>query len=454
LYYHNKLSISLRRRYPRSFNRVAPTSQEEILALLRSGSKLTIVGAGRSMGGQTFLGGSGHSPGSIQVDLQNFKDIISFDKKVVTVQAGCTWKDLLKFLNPKGYSVRAMQSYSDFTVGGSISVNCHGEDLRHNPVYFSIRNLQIMLPNGEIIRLSRRNPLFAYVVGGYGLFGIILEVTLFVTPNVQMRKHVQTKSISDYLQYLPYQIDSSWYRDINGSILHSARLDLNTFDKCIVVEYIPCSPKENECDIFTKLDLIDESGHRDGTDLGLLANYPILKTIRSSIEMLSQSKDELTTRNQILYANTSTLNSLVYPTSNFILQEYFIPFPHFSSFLQQFQNIIMDENMSINLVNATIRYVRSHSTILSYAPQDSLALVLYIDLNKFEPLEKCVQWTQKLIDFALKYNGTYYLPYHLYAGPDQFKRSFPRWKEFIDMKRHIDPNETFVSHLWEFLKSI
>lgn len=152
LYYHNKLSLSLRRQYPSSVDRVAPTTQDELLALVRSGSKLTLVGAG-----QTFWGpsGDGHFPGCTQVDLQNFKDIISFDKKVVTVQAGCTWKDVLKFLSPKGYSVRAMQSYSDFTIGCSISVNCHGQDLRHNPVYFSIRNLRIMIPNGEIIRLSR-----------------------------------------------------------------------------------------------------------------------------------------------------------------------------------------------------------------------------------------------------------------------------------------------------------
>src|SRR5579885_2902582 len=104
LYYHGKLSLSLRRRYPRSDERVTPCSQAEILTLIHSGPglKLALVGAGRSMGGQTYY------PGAIQVDLQNFKDIISFNKKEVCVQAGCTWKELLKFLSPKGFSVRAM----------------------------------------------------------------------------------------------------------------------------------------------------------------------------------------------------------------------------------------------------------------------------------------------------------------------------------------------------------
>ena len=49
----------------------------------------------------------------------------------------------------------------------------------------SIRSLRVMLADGKAVTASRtENPeLFDLVVGGYGLFGIILSAELDVVPN-------------------------------------------------------------------------------------------------------------------------------------------------------------------------------------------------------------------------------------------------------------------------------
>ena len=79
-----------------------------------------------------------------------------------------------------------MQSTDIFSVGGSLSVNAHGMDHRFGSVASTVRSFTIMFADGSVERVTRdTNPeLFNAAIGGYGLFGIILDVELEVTDNV------------------------------------------------------------------------------------------------------------------------------------------------------------------------------------------------------------------------------------------------------------------------------
>src|SRR5436305_724048 len=90
-------------------------------------------------------------------------------------------------------SIEAMQSFDLPTVGGTISVNAHGLDHRIGGIASTIQSLRLMLADGSIQSLSRREntELFQAVVGGYGLFGIILDVQLSLMDNLAYRE-VQT----------------------------------------------------------------------------------------------------------------------------------------------------------------------------------------------------------------------------------------------------------------------
>lgn len=81
------------------------------------------VGGGRySMAGQI---GAEHS---LHLDTRGLDRIISIDQsgKTITVEAGATWRKIQEALDPLDLSVKIMQSYANFTVGGSLSVNAHG----------------------------------------------------------------------------------------------------------------------------------------------------------------------------------------------------------------------------------------------------------------------------------------------------------------------------------------
>src|SRR5437660_4148255 len=144
-------------------------------------NKLSITTAGvrHSMGGQAFR------KGGIVLDMRTFNRIVLNEaSRSVTVQPGATWHDIQNVLHPS-FAVRAMQSTDIFSVGGSISVNAHGMDHQAGAVMDSIRSLRVMLADGKIVTASpdENSDLFALVVGGYGLFGVILSAELEVVLN-------------------------------------------------------------------------------------------------------------------------------------------------------------------------------------------------------------------------------------------------------------------------------
>src|SRR5439155_8723844 len=102
-------------------------------------------------------------------------------------------------LHPR-LAVKAMQSTDIFTVGGSIAVNAHGMDHRAGSIAGTVRSLRVMLADGSVRTVTRAaDPeLFGLVVGGYGLFGIVLDAVIDVTDNVLYRSERRTISYRDF----------------------------------------------------------------------------------------------------------------------------------------------------------------------------------------------------------------------------------------------------------------
>ena len=69
------------------------------------------------MGAQTI------APGGFVIDTLKMNKF-EFDRsaELIVTETGAMWADLIRYLNQYGYSPRTMQSYSTFSVGGSLSV--------------------------------------------------------------------------------------------------------------------------------------------------------------------------------------------------------------------------------------------------------------------------------------------------------------------------------------------
>ena len=304
-----------------------------------------------------------------------------------------------------------MQSYNNFTVGGSLSVNVHGRDPKGSLIK-TVESIKILLADGSIVQASREQhtDLFYAALGGYGLLGAIVEVTLKLTDNINIERYTHSMSISEYVSYFFTQIYNN-----EQVIFHNANVYPNEFKKVSVITWyktennVTISQRLQQPDFYIK-EMIAEQ---------LLRRISPFKHIRSLLEPKKISKKLVTYRNYEMSYSTKSLEPIMRWPSTSILQEYFVPLHALEHFLQQYKTIIQKYN--VNVLNLSIRYVPQETeSILNYAPQDSFALVAYI--NVFRSTEQYIEkkWTRDIINAVLSVGGTYYLPYHVYATKQQF----------------------------------
>jgi len=143
-------------------------------------------------------------------------------RRVIRLQAGASWRDIQDVVDPHGLSVSIMQSYSNFTVGGSVSANCHGRYVGRGPLVNSARAVQLVRADGEVLELTPDSPLFC---GGYGGLGVVTEVELDLAPNTRLRRRVEQVDLERYPEHFRGEIASD-----PEVVLHNADLRPPDFD--------------------------------------------------------------------------------------------------------------------------------------------------------------------------------------------------------------------------------
>lgn len=428
-----------------------PTSVLELTKIVKSANlknqKIAIVGANKSQGGQTLPNNSN----GIRINLSKLNQLVALNvaDKIVTVESGMTWSQLQRIICPYKLSIRAMQSYADFAIGAALAVNVHGQDLLNNPIIKSVRAFKLLNSEGQIINVSRveNSELFGLVIGGYGLFGIITEVTLELTDNILLERQVANVSCHEFVNYFTKHIQNDPSLDF-----YSARFDLKqeTFlDNIIIVSYKRISPNAQHSLVDMENDSLKSKVINKVARYGLLAisNWDALKNIRFSIEQMYFKSGVTLTRN---YFMSFPLDSLPQDTSEYmyVLQEYFIPYAQVNEFIGALKKHTKECN--INLLNVTARHVNAdNESFLSYSPVESCAFVLYIKVKKSNRnYQDVANYGTSLIDEAIKMGGKYYLPYQLLGSKDQLYAIYPQMEKLVNLKKLYDPKELFSNQLY------
>ena len=418
--------------------------------------KVSIAGVKHSMGGQAF------AKNALVLDMTGFNSVqINESKKTMSVQSGATWHDIQSKIHPR-YAVRAMQSTDIFTVGGSISVNAHGMDHQAGAVENSIVSLRIMLPGGSIRRLSRtENPeLYNLVVGGYGLFGVILDAELLLADNDLYTSSRQVISYKDFPRLFENDIEPN--RDIGLMYTHlSTAPDFSFLDEAIVYRYEKTEEKVALSEIPPLAEISSVKLRRLVMNLSKYGGA--LQTLRWWSEKYLEPKMEsctisrnvaqssgeacLVTRNEPMHDSVPYLkNSLKKETD--ILHEYFIPRRNITAFVDGLREIMRAKN--VNLLNASIRVVHKERGFLSYAPEEAFSVVLYIN-QKTDAAgnEQMRTVTRELIDLAVQNDGRFFLPYQLHYTPEQLRATYPNIDTFFALKKAYDPQEMLTNTWYE-----
>ncbi|WP_281645339.1 FAD-binding oxidoreductase [Parendozoicomonas sp. Alg238-R29] len=401
--------------------------------------RISLLGGGYSQGNQTCANNV------IQINIREMNQLISLDieKNLITVQSGMTWKRLQEHLTPFGLGVAAMQSYSDFSIGGSLGVNAHGQDLHWNPVSSTVESVKVLLTDGRHLHASRteNHDLFRAVIGTYGLVGIITEITLRVVPNHTLLKRPELVKTQDY-----EKLFFNEYKNNKRLALHSARLSINPlflFRNVIVVNYYDTGELAPP-----PLELLPPN-LPPAEKINLMKTSWLARFARTTMEFFLYEKSARMSRNQAMGESVVSLKNTV-PGTRDILQEYFVPPEQLQPFLNALRNW-SKKHQDFELVNATLRWVNADKdSLLPYAPEDRFAIVLFMNLPDTSEAEKAMtKATRELIDLTLSMGGRYYLPYALYASRDQLNRAYPEFEQLLKAKQLWDTGDLLTSKLYQ-----
>lgn len=402
--------------------------------------KVSIAGARHSMGGHVIY------PGGIVIDMLPFNRMeLDGTNLVLHVQAGARWSEVIQFLNARGLSVEVMQSNDDFSIGGSLSVNCHGWQFNRPPIDCTVLSFRLMLADGTIVKCSRmeNQELFSLVLGGYGLFGIILDADLRVVPNERYKIERFNVSSADYAKTLVEKTS-----DTNGIAMVYGRLRVTkeNFLQDGIINIFHRLPSTN-----FPVTPLDQSQSREipraifrggvGSDYGKELRWDAEKYFSSVLE------GDVFERNEILYEPSDWFSDHS-TNSTDILVECFVPPEQFEPLLVELRKII-PENQA-DLLNVTVRDInRDDDSFLRYADKNMISLVmLFSQTRDATGEEKMSKLTQEIVAAALRHDGRYYLPYRLHATTEQFNEAYPQAKKFFELKWKYDPDELFQNEFY------
>ena len=111
-----------------------------------------------------------------------------------------SWKKEIEGLNVLRKSPFVMQSNMDFSIGGSISANCHGWQYAAQPIG-TYCEFFVDQGNGP---QRPSNALKSAVIGGYGLCGQIVNPTFETIPNYTVMSTVSTGPAEDFVGRTDY----------------------------------------------------------------------------------------------------------------------------------------------------------------------------------------------------------------------------------------------------------
>lgn len=99
-----------------------------------------------------------------------------------------------------------MQSQNIFTIGGSLSANAHGRDIRYGSLIDTVKSFHLLKADGKVITVTPKDDLFSAVIGGYGLFGVILDADIELTDDELYEMKTKRMNADTYSQYFTQHV--------------------------------------------------------------------------------------------------------------------------------------------------------------------------------------------------------------------------------------------------------
>jgi FAD/FMN-containing dehydrogenase len=432
-----------------------PDSVDALQALVRSarteGQAVSVAGGRHAMGGQQF------AAGGVLVDMRRMNRVLAFapSRYEIEVEAGIEWPELIGFMveaqggrapHRQAAIVQKQTGADNLTVGGALAANIHGRGLNLRPFVGDVESFVLVDAEGEARTCSRREhrELFRLACGGYGLFGIVASVRLRLARRRKLERVAEIIATRDASSAFDKRLaDDFLYGDFQFVTDERAPDFLR---RGIFSCYRPVA------DDAPMPEAQAELCAADWQHLYHLAHVDR----RRAFEVYSGHY--LATSGQLYWSDTHQLSvylddyhrqldarmkASVRATE--MITEVYVPRAALADFLEIVRRDF--RRHAVELIYGTVRLIkRDGESFLAWAKEDYACVVFNLHTeHSAAGIAKARDDFRRLITRAIALGGNYYLTYHRWATRAQVETCYPQLPDFLRLKRHYDPTETFQS---------
>jgi xylitol oxidase len=165
----------------------APESIESLRALVAASPRIRPIGTAHSFNEIADTTGDLVSVAALPLRFD-----VDADRSTVTVGAGMRYGDVATRLHDAGYALANLGSLPHISVAGAIATATHGSGSAVGNLASSVRELELVTADGELLRLSREQDpeQFCGAVVALGALGVVTAVTLDVAATFEVRQWV------------------------------------------------------------------------------------------------------------------------------------------------------------------------------------------------------------------------------------------------------------------------
>lgn len=433
-------------RTPAYATRVARPEQLERLAALVGGDAPVIGrGLGRSYGDAAV------NPAGVTVLIERLNRMLDFDPRtgVLRCEAGVSIQDLIEVFLPRGYLPPVTPGTKHVTMAGAIACDIHGKS-HHKDGAFSrhVREFTLLTPDGALRCCSRTEhpELFWATVGGMGLTGFIVDVTLELRP-------VETSWIS---------VDYERAPDLDAAL---ARFEESDEKYQYSVAWIDCLSRGRR---LGRSVLMRGNGARAADLPARLAGRPLEvhrpSRMRVPVDAPAFLLNPLSvaTFNAFYYrryprnarARLTSYEPFFYPLDSiehwnrlygrrgFLQYQCVLPYAGGREGLIRILELIANERHASFLAVLKRFGTTPPEQMLSFLQP---GYTLAVDFPRGG--ESQDRLLARLDDIVIRSGGRVYLAKDARLSPEAFRAMYPRWKDWMDIRRRIDPERRFRSAL-------
>lgn len=424
-----------------------------------NGTTLCPRGAGRSYGDMAL------NDGQVLLDVTRMNRVIAFDrlKAQIRVEAGVRLIDIFREVHHLNLTLPSSPTESHSTVSGAICANVNGKDgWREGSFAHQIVTMNVLLANRTLVEVDRNHELFGVVVGGMGLTGLVVDATLQLkrikSPYLRVSRH--TAANVDALLEVMAKVEQT-------SDLAVGWVDPYTRGQCLGHSVVHAASWIDRCETEAQREACLDAGyerlerHRRlgmavhglfGPLLSLLLHaqrllLPIFNRLYYQMNrMLERFQRSSRTAMFLEYSFAASFTvppaHLVCGPYGFTLQ---VSFPRSQARSAIVELLEICQASPCPPVTTVLRSHKRDDCLISFS-EDGYSLNFEFHPKK-RHRQAAREMAARILETTIRAGGKLHLAKDQVATPDQFRRLYPHYRELMDFKRKLDPENLFDSDL-------